>query len=201
MGRINRLPGGRVLSAGARACTSASGDLSCCAYNQLKKLAFSPPALPLLFSTHMLTDRGAETPLPQQLALNDISVGETSGTTPASSTSAVVCMEWRGWKNSLSTLWTGYVQSNERHSFCEVKVNDSMTEYWWIWKTSVREECHPVAMLNMEFYISLHFRKVYARNVGCISLKSPWNQKEQFFFYTWKIAVFIINLSVHIIYL
>jgi len=95
MGRINRLPGGRVLSAGARACTSASGDLSCCTYNQLKKLAFSPPALPLLFSTHMLTDRGAETPLPQQLALNDISVGETSGTTPASSTSAVVCVERR----------------------------------------------------------------------------------------------------------
>lgn len=118
MGWINRLPGGWVLSAGARACTSASGDLSCCTYNQLKKLASSPPALPLLSSTHMLTDRGAETPLPQQLALNDISVGETSGTTPASSTSAVVCVERRGWKHSLGTLWTGYVQSDERHSFC-----------------------------------------------------------------------------------
>lgn len=118
MGRINRLPGGWVLSAGARACTSASGDLSCCTYNQLKKLASSPPALPLLSSTRILTDRGAETPLPQQLALNDISVGETSGTTPASSTSAVVCVEGRGWKHSLGTLWTGYVQSDGRHSFC-----------------------------------------------------------------------------------
>lgn len=129
MGRINRLPGGRVLSAGARACTSASGDLSCCTYNQLKKLAFSPPALPLLSSTHMLTDRGAETPLPQQLALNDISVGETSGTTPASSTSAVFA--WSGEDEKIRSALCEQdmcSQTRDIHSV-KVKVNDSMTEY------------------------------------------------------------------------
>lgn len=40
-------------------------------------------------------------------------------------------------------------QTRDIHSV-KVKVNDSMTEYWWMWETSVCEKCHPVVMLNME---------------------------------------------------